>query len=76
MSCMSAGLRPSLCWVDSTRDVARTGRPFSYCRVTWLLASGSSPLASPDVRTLASSDRMFCEYCRVAGISSGVSLVA
>ncbi len=29
------------CWVDTTIAVARTGTPFSYCSVTWLLASGS-----------------------------------
>ncbi len=76
MSATSAGVRPSLCWVDSTIEVARTGLKFSYCRVTWLLASGSSPGSAPDLRALARTLRMFCEYCRVAGISSGVSLVA
>ena len=73
---MSAGVRPSLCWVDSTMEVARTGLPFSYSRVTWLLASGSSSGRSPEWRAAASTFRMLCEYCSVAGISSGVSLVA
>src|SRR3974390_375775 len=30
----------ALCWVDTTTLVQPTGSPFTYCTVTWLLASG------------------------------------
>ena len=55
---------------------ARTGLPFSYCRLTWLLASGPSCGLAPEWRASASDFRMAWAYWIGAGISCGVSVQA
>src|SRR6185436_6196276 len=48
----------ALCWVETTTLVQPTALPFTYCTVTWLLASGCRSNSCFDLRLSVSTFRI------------------